>query len=88
MLVRKNAEIKILQEALAKTGEIAWWKYIKILHLYFSFSLTYTVCPGSSDPNKGLNRNYFIQLSSSDRKLFCSVNEKYSTLSIVIVKMV
>ena len=38
----------------------------------FSFSQNYTVCPGSSDPTES---NHFIQSSSCDLKLFCSVHE-------------
>ena len=34
-----------------------------------------TVCPGSSDPTLNIESNYFIQFSSCDLKLFCSVNE-------------
>ena len=35
---------------------------------------------------KIIEPNYFIQYNSRDLKIFCSVNEKYSTFSIVIVK--
>ena len=35
----------------------------------------YTVCPGSSDPTLNIESSYFIQSSSFDLKLFCSVNE-------------
>ena len=34
-----------------------------------------TVWPGSSDPTKNIESNYFIQYNSRDLKLFCSVNE-------------
>ena len=34
-----------------------------------------TVCPGSSDPTLNIKSTYFIQYTSHDLKLFCSVNE-------------
>ena len=34
-----------------------------------------TVCPESSDPTYNIESNYFIQNSSRDLNLFCSVNE-------------
>ena len=37
------------------------------------------VCPRSSDPTLDIESNYFIQSNSCDLKLFCSVNEEYST---------
>ena len=57
----------ILQSAHLYTASCLW----EFRHIGQGF----TVCPGSSDPTLNIESNYFIQLSSSDLKLFCSVNE-------------
>ena len=41
---------------------------------YLLFILSFNVCPGSSDQTQNIESKYFIQLSSCDLTLFCSVN--------------
>ena len=57
----------ILQSAHLYTASCLW----EFRHIGQGF----TVCPGSSDPTLNIESNYFIQLSSCDLKIFCSVNE-------------